>query len=273
MCYNLGENANKRGAGNTYACSNHSKGVLTMADSIIPKSPGIYRIICLATNKVYIGSAGNLAKRWRDHLRKLRLNRHQNEYLQRAWNKYGEAAFRFEVLELVMPWSLLDREQYWLDKLKPYNPVVGFNIAHHANTPVHTPEVIAKLRAASTGKSPSNQTRAKLSAANKGKSLSSEHRAKISASSKGKVRSTETRAKMSLAKRGQSQSANNIAKRVEGIRKSYVAISPDGMDVLVNNLKQFCRDNGLNYSGMLNVANGYDRSHRGWKCRHVEGER
>jgi len=47
--------------------------------------------------------------------------------LQAAWNKYGPDVFTFEVLEYVLPMSLTAREQYWFEKLKPFDKK-GFNL-------------------------------------------------------------------------------------------------------------------------------------------------
>lgn len=70
----------------------------------------------------------------------------------------------------------------------------------------------AKLSAASTGKTHTQESRAKISIANKGKPFSLEHRAKISAAamgnkrSLGRVCSEETRAKISASRRGKKHS-------------------------------------------------------------------
>lgn len=64
-------------------------------------SSGIYKITNRESGKFYIGSSQNLEKRFRGHKNKLRRNAHNNIYLQRAWNKYGENAFKFEILGLV----------------------------------------------------------------------------------------------------------------------------------------------------------------------------
>jgi group I intron endonuclease len=117
---------------------------------------GIYKITCTANEKIYIGSTVNLNKRKSDHFSYLRGNRHNNPKMQRAWNKYGEQAFTFEVLELVSaPEMLIVREQYWFDALKPFGNK-GFNIALEAGHRVrlgrkHTPETRAKIGIANTG--------------------------------------------------------------------------------------------------------------------------
>src|SRR6266700_6394202 len=95
----------------------------------IPATPGIYRITCIVTKKIYIGSAINLRARWQNHCAYLRQNKHHNPKLQNAWNKYGPDAFVFEVLEIVLiPDLLTAREQYWFSKLKPFGNK-GFNLA------------------------------------------------------------------------------------------------------------------------------------------------
>lgn len=123
-------------------------------DNPIPTTSGIYKITCLANKRIYIGSTFNLQQRKSQHFSDLRLNKHCNRHLQRAWDKYGEHAFTFEVLELVLSMSLPAREQYWLNKLKPFGKS-GFNIAReaHSNLGVErSPETIEKLRQAKLGK-------------------------------------------------------------------------------------------------------------------------
>jgi len=58
----------------------------------------IYHIICIPTGKGYIGSTVNLHKRKSGHFEQLRKNKHYNQYLQNAFNKYGEENFTFEII-------------------------------------------------------------------------------------------------------------------------------------------------------------------------------
>lgn len=119
-------------------------------DQTIPVTSGIYKIICTFTDKCYIGSTANLRKRHREHFSKLHKKTHCNQRLQNAWNKYGSDAFVFEVIELVLPPFLLEREQYWLDKLKP-----SFNLAPVAGSLLgmeRAPEHTEKIRIALLGK-------------------------------------------------------------------------------------------------------------------------
>lgn len=92
---------------------------------------GIYRIICLVNQRVYIGSTQvSFKARFKKHKQRLRNNYHENEYLQRAWNKYGEENFRFEVLEEMLFNSLVkEREQYYLDRYLQLGKDKCFNLS------------------------------------------------------------------------------------------------------------------------------------------------
>lgn len=63
------------------------------------------------------------------------LNIHINPKLQHSWNKHGEDKFVFTIVEAVEPdqQKLFDREQYYLDTLKPYVREVGYNISPQAD--------------------------------------------------------------------------------------------------------------------------------------------
>lgn len=63
---------------------------------------GIYKIVNKIDGKYYVGSTKNFHKRWKYyHLRDLRLNKHKNDKLQNAWNKYGEESFEFVPVEYI----------------------------------------------------------------------------------------------------------------------------------------------------------------------------
>ena len=99
---------------------------------------GIYQIKNIINNKVYIGSAKNFEEREKRHFRALRGNYHHSILLQKSFNKYGRDKFVFEILEDMGEIktdedlkNLLEREQYWLDKIRPFAPN-GYNISHSA---------------------------------------------------------------------------------------------------------------------------------------------
>jgi group I intron endonuclease len=195
---------------------------------------GIYQIRNTVNGHCYVGSAINIHKRWGEHKRALKQNKHYNFHLQSAWNKYGADSFKFSILETCFSFVLIFREQHYMNLLKP-----AYNLSPAAGSPLgikrspehckknsearkgnknllgyrHTAETKAKMaenRILSLGAF-SPEARAKISAAQKGKPKSAETKAKISAAMKGKVghkgwrkgrkHTTETKAKMSIAKK------------------------------------------------------------------------
>ena len=181
-----------------------------------PKHPlstaGIYIITCTVNGKIYIGSSVNIKRRWSQHVSDLKTRTHDNCYLQNAWNRHGEKAFKIDALELCDKSILVEREQFYLDTMKPFKSR-GFNIAITAQKsqlgrPV-TPEHRAKISAARKGHSVSEETRAKLSKAQKGVARHSEEtKQKIGAASRGRKKSPETVEKMRIAQRNRSPERN-----------------------------------------------------------------
>ena len=98
---------------------------------IIPsRTPSIYQIRHIESGKVYVGSSAIPGKRHGEHWKHLRLGTHHSRHLQRAWNKYGEDAFVFEIIEPVLfVEDLIIREQYWIDKLRACDGEHGYNVA------------------------------------------------------------------------------------------------------------------------------------------------
>jgi group I intron endonuclease len=81
------------------------------------KGQFIYKIINTANGKFYVGSTINTHDRFRNHRKQLRKNVHHSRHLQAAWNKYGEDAFVFEVIENIPEGeSLEEAENKWLQE-------------------------------------------------------------------------------------------------------------------------------------------------------------
>ena len=90
----------------------------------------IYQVRNIINDAVYIGSIlkREPRHRWNAHKRDLRGNYHHSPHLQRAWNKYGESNFVFEILEKV-DGDVLPREQWYLDnRKKNYLPKLNYNV-------------------------------------------------------------------------------------------------------------------------------------------------
>lgn len=184
---------------------------------------GIYEIVNLVNGKRYVGSAVNLDHRKRQHFSALRLDKHHNVALSRAWAKYGEQAFEFRVIERCRTELLIQREQAHIDERAEYNcsPTAG-----STRGVKFSDEARARISAGRIGKrkgvkqSPDHV--AKRMAAHIGAKRSPETRAKIAAKAKGRkfVRFTdEYRRKLSEAAKGRMPSEEHMAALQEGRRK------------------------------------------------------
>jgi group I intron endonuclease len=106
----------------------------------------IYKIRNVVNGNYYIGSTVDSRKRFWAHRKDLRLGQHVCVYLQRAWNKYGEDCFKFEVVEqLDSKEALFPAEQRWLDE--HFGKEYCYNVAAHADAPMRdaSPELRAHL--------------------------------------------------------------------------------------------------------------------------------
>lgn len=65
----------------------------------LKKLPGIYKITCEDTDKIYIGESVNISQRIQKHFSLLRKNKHSNPILQNIFNKYGEEKFHVWIIE------------------------------------------------------------------------------------------------------------------------------------------------------------------------------
>ncbi|MBT2292535.1 GIY-YIG nuclease family protein [Paenibacillus albidus] len=96
---------------------------------------GVFRMVNTKKDKSFVGSSLNLEGVWNKHKFMLDINAHDIKELQADWNKDGEAAFRFEILEQIKPEEdfvqevsdlakyrkmLPELEQKWLQELSPY---------------------------------------------------------------------------------------------------------------------------------------------------------
>lgn len=144
---------------------------------------GIYLITNTITNKVYVGSAVNIDLRWKEHLNDLRKNKHHSIKLQRAFAKYGETNFIFDVIMLCDKLELIVNEQTFINQFESYKkgynscPIAGSRLGSKQSEETKN-KIRAKLKGRPSpkkGSTASAETRVKLSKARKDKKLSDTH--------------------------------------------------------------------------------------------------
>lgn len=104
---------------------------------------GVYRWVNKLNLKTYIGSSINLRVRMYTYY-SLRSLAESNRPIDRALLKYGFSNFSLEILEYCEQGEVLEKEQYYLDRLKP-----SYNIVQTAGSTLgykHTLESLAKMR-------------------------------------------------------------------------------------------------------------------------------
>jgi group I intron endonuclease len=161
----------------------------------------------------------------------------------------------FNIIEVVIDHQLLiEREQWWIDRLDSANKKTGFNLNLRAESSLgtkyseegrqnvsksmmgkghpHTPESRRKISEALHGKKHSEEHRRKLSESTQGRPVSEEAKRKISAFFKGRKsgpKSDETKRKLSEAKRGRKLSEEHKRKISEGLRRNGPKVNPNAL--------------------------------------------
>lgn len=163
------------------------------------KNRGIYKIVNTTNQHFYVGSAVNLQRRKARHFRELRTRRHNNRHLQNAWDKHGEAAFVFEVVEYVEdPNGLFEAEDRWLREH------VGKDYCYNIGVAAQAPMLGKSGELSPTwGYKHTDEARWKISEAGRGRSHAEESKQKIRDSLRGHSTSDETKKKLSEAAKGE----------------------------------------------------------------------
>lgn len=88
---------------------------------------GIYRITNLKNSKNYIGQSTDIERRFKYHKYHLTRGDHDITDLQKDWNKYGESAFEFVIIQECDRGELGKFEQRKIRELDTTNPDKGYN--------------------------------------------------------------------------------------------------------------------------------------------------
>lgn len=164
---------------------------------------GIYCIENIINNKKYIGQSIHIHRRWSEHKYELNNNIHDNDYLQKSWNKYGCDNFKFYILELCDVNKLDNKECYYISLYNIMNDNYGYNLQTGGGANRIVSEITRqKLSQAAKRR----KTHHDVSGSNNpmfGKTLSEETREKIRQSHLGTKASQETKNKLSEIRSGE----------------------------------------------------------------------
>lgn len=173
---------------------------------------GVYKLTNKFNGRIYIGSTHRFKKRWSEHTKRLRNGKHSNKFLQADYNKCGDDAFVFEVIEVIEgpQENRLLVEQRYIDqhyddqeqcynltrsvnkrgpKCHSYNPEqTAIKRKEHPNKHRWSEEEKKIISDRLRGHAVSEETKQKLRERNLGKKHTEESKRKRSESNKGKHR-------------------------------------------------------------------------------------
>lgn len=158
---------------------------------------GIYVICNVKTDTFYVGKSVNIEKRFKNHLKNLRQNKHYNKHLQNSYNKYGEEFFEFDVVEECNENQLNEKEKYWIAYYKNNNFNL-YNITDGGDGGKMPQYIIEKNRIKISNKAKGSEYVKHFGKQNGmyGKHHTEETKRKISQANKGRKHTEETKRKM-----------------------------------------------------------------------------
>lgn len=231
--------------------------------------PVIYQITNMLSGDFYIGSSQSFARREWQHRYALKRGEHKNPHMQASWNKYGEDAFVFEVLEeLPDGVDILSAENVYLHKH------VGQGNCFNVNKDAHSPRLGQVMTLESREKLSQNRTGkgAGEDHYRYGQEVSAEVRAKISAAQigrpnpmKGKTMSEQGRANVAAAVR-RGEDSHFYGKRpahADALQKAITVQYSDGRRETYPSLTHIRDTFGVSLMTIIRACTSGDRVERG----------
>jgi group I intron endonuclease len=220
------------------------------------KQNGVYLMRFTGSDTVYIGStSGGFGRRRAQHIYRLRKQKHTNRHLQHAYDRYGEPALEFVIIEVIEDSKqFIAREQHWLDWFRSIGAV--YNILPEAGT-----------TRGRTGRPFTTERKKKLSDALTGRTLPPDHVEKLR-----QAWTIEARQAQSERKKGKKLNIVSTYSR-KGVPqkkrpwKTYEGfIGPDGTEYRdILGLRAFAAEHGASHKALTEVDSGRILSYKGWR--------
>lgn len=142
---------------------------------------GIYRYVNKQNGKSYIGQSSDLHHRHNEHLSSLRRGVDGCKLLQRAWDKYGESNFDYEVICICDIEELDALEIKYITEFDSYHNGYNCNKGGSGNSGFkHSDKTKKRIGLSLQGRTLSDETRQRMSTAQQGRAVSERHRKALS---------------------------------------------------------------------------------------------
>lgn len=198
----------------------------------------VYKVTNKINNKIYIGqTVCSLSRRRCQH----ETAKNTGYHFHNAIHKYGKNSFKWEILNNCISKVDMDRlEKHYINKFNSNDRSIGYNMTLGGDSPL--------------GRRHKEESKRKMSISKTGKKL---------------PHTDEWNRKIGEAQLGPKNHMWGKTGDKHPRSKTYLIIDPNGEELVITGLSEFCKDKNICDKNMSAVANGKRTHHKGYKCKLV----